>query len=260
MPLADSLGAFDALVEGREDPRDRPLAIHRRSGCAKRWTTRRERADPRRARCRPGTIMVEREKLEGAAARRGASERPRRSSPSTASPTASSPASIGPKQDLAKASRGGDRVEPIWTGKGCACSSARPDSRGDRRRRSPRSRSPGPMAQPGIAAALASATSVEQLRELTAHDARAPPTDRRLSASSPRPCRIGSARPLASDVGAERSTGIGGERMRHQVAVRVAVPQRAAARRGTSSITSSCDSKCGLGMISRQRFGPIRST
>jgi hypothetical protein len=31
-------------------------------------------------------------------------------------------------------------------------------------------------------------------------------------------------------------------------------------RAGSSSITSNWDSKCGLGMIRRQRFGPIRST
>ena len=92
------------------------------------------------------------------------------------------------------------------------------------------------MAQPGITAPIASATSVEQLKQLTAA--------MHLKLSSE---QIGQARRREFR-----------DRSRARLELRYA--GSASRRTGTSSRTASMESKCGAGITSRHRCGPIRST
>ena len=110
MPLADSLGAFDELAKAGKiraiglsqftAPRlSEAMQVAEKQGCTKPCALQ------------TWYNMVEREKLEGTAARRGAANTAWASCRSTASPTASSPASTGRRTTSAKSVRGMRNVE-----------------------------------------------------------------------------------------------------------------------------------------------------
>ena len=133
------------------------------------------------------------------------------------------------REDFGKSTRG-DRVEGYLEGKGMRVLAALDRMHAETGAPLAAIALAWTNAQPGIVATLASATSVAQLEELIEA------MDLELSARAARTARRGERR----DRAARR-------------------PKLSARRRGTSSITSNWDSKCGLGMISRQRFGPTRS-
>ena len=123
---------------------------------------RRERLCSGHARSRPGTISSS-ARSSRAAARRRARATGSGSSLSTASPTASSPASTGPERTSRKSTRG-DRVEALSRRQGDA--RARRAGRDAAETGAPLAAIAlaWTMAQPGIVATLASATSVAPAR------------------------------------------------------------------------------------------------
>ena len=141
--------------------------FHRRADRRGGRDRRSARASPRPPRLQPWYNMVERAKFERDAARGGAPQPPRRVSllqprqrlPDRQIPLRGRPCQKRPGRAVARLSRRARAPR-------CCARSTR--SRRRRARRSRRSRSPGLMAQPAIVAPIASATSVEQLKELTA--------------------------------------------------------------------------------------------
>ena len=141
--------------------------FHRGAAAGSHADCRRERADPARARCRPGTIWSSARSSKASCATR----RSRMGSaifPFYSLANGFLTGKYRSKADLDKSTRG-DATSAISKGRGLrVLDGARRGCRRNRRARSRPSRLPGPMAQPAITAPLASATSVEQLAELTA--------------------------------------------------------------------------------------------
>ena len=168
VPLADSLGAFERCVKAGKI---RAIGLSQFHAAAARRGDR-DRAS-RLGITAPVALqtwynLVEREKLEGGAARRGAGARARRSFPSTASPTASSPASTGARRTSTKA-RAACATSAISKARGTRVLAALDEIAAETGARArDRSRWHGRWRSRGSSRAIASATSVEQLQQLTA--------------------------------------------------------------------------------------------
>ncbi len=163
VPLAESLGAMDALVKAGKDPRDRPVAIFAPSGWTRRCDGGGQRPDP--AVRAPDLVQYGRAAQAGGTAARHGLEaragdrallRPRQRLPDRQIPKQGRPREKPARPAQRRISR-----RP----RACACSQALDRVAAETGAALATIALAWTNAQPGITSTLASATSVDQLRE-----------------------------------------------------------------------------------------------